>query len=251
MSQDERTSLQLLLAGLAHELNAPLGAIQSNRDVLQRAIQRVNDILADEKVDEEEIEHIRGLVKTIGEVIEIDQIAVKAINDVVAGVRACWRPDPSVLRCVDLHEGLETTLLLLRHELKHRIEVVKEYGDLPPVECYPNQINQVFVNLLLNASQAISGPGTVTVRTYRSGDQVAVEIADSGLGIAPENLGRIFESGFTTKGTKSGMGLGLKICREIVERQGGAIEVESKLGEGSTFKVRLPLKPKATAGQTR
>ncbi len=249
MSQDERTSLPLLLAGLAHELNAPLGAIRSNRDVLQRAVQRLTDILADETVDEEEIEHIRGLVKTIGEVIEIDQIAVAAIIDLVAGVRACWQPDPSVLRCVDLHEGLDNTLLLLRHELKHRIEVVKQYGELPPVECYPSQVNQVFMNLLLNASQAISGSGTVTIRTERRGEEVAVEIADSGMGIPPELLDRIFESGFTTKGTKSGMGLGLRLCREIVERQGGRIEVESQVGEGSTFRVLLPLKFKAAPGK--
>ncbi len=240
MSEEERTTVQSLLAGLAHELNAPLGAIRSNRDVLGRAVRRLSDILADEIVDEAEIEHIRELVKTIGEVIQIDKVAVEAISDLVASVRACWRPFQS--SCVDLHEGLDNMLLLLRHELKHRIEVVKEYGDLPAVECFPSQINQVFMNLLLNASQAIDDTGTITIRTYRRNDQVAVEIQDSGSGIPAENRERIFQSDFTTKGRKSGMGLGLKICREIVERQGGSIEVESEVGEGSTLRVLLPLK---------
>ncbi|UCC48775.1 MAG: hypothetical protein JSV41_00955 [Gemmatimonadota bacterium] len=250
MSEAERSSLQMLMAGLAHEVNTPLGAIRSNRDVLQRAVNRLSDILADEVVDETEIDQIRDLVKTIGEVIDVDQVAVDVISGLVASVRDCWRTDLATLRPVDLHEGLESTLLLLRHELKHRIEVVREYGELPVVECYPSQVNQVFMNLILNASQAISGPGTITIRTYRRDDRVAVEISDTGAGIAPEDLERIFDAGFTTKGTKSGMGLGLRICREIIESHGGGIEVESTVGKGSTFRILLPIEQRAGASRT-
>jgi signal transduction histidine kinase len=250
MSEAERSSLQMLMAGLAHEVNTPLGAIRSNRDVLQRAVNRLSDILADEVVDETEIDQIRDLVKMIGEVIDVDQVAVDVISGLVASVRDCWRTDLATLRPVDLHEGLESTLLLLRHELKHRIEVVREYGELPVVECYPSQVNQVFMNLILNASQAISGPGTITIRTYRSDDRVAVEISDTGAGIAPKDLERIFDAGFTTKGTKSGMGLGLRICREIIESHGGGIEVESTVGKGSTFRILLPIEQRASASRT-
>lgn len=241
MSDEERRSLQLMMAGLAHELNTPLGAIQSNRDVLGRAVARISEILQDGVVDAEEIEHIRDLSRTISEVIEIDQVAVDVIAGLVASVRNCWRPDEVEKRCVDLHAGIESTLLLLRHELKHRITVEKRYGSLPAVYCYPGQTNQVFMNLILNASQAIEGEGTITIRTYRKEKWATVEISDTGGGIDPDNIDRVFDAGFTTRGTKSGMGLGLRICREIIEGQGGAIEVESAVGEGATFRVLLPL----------
>jgi two-component system NtrC family sensor kinase len=228
------------MAGLAHELNTPLGAIRSNRDVLQRAISRLLDILADDVVDNSEIEQIRGLVKTLDEVVEIDQVAVDVITDLVASARSCWHTDEAAKRSVDLHKVLDSTLLLLGHELKHRIEVVKEYGDVPAVECFPGQVNQVFMNLVLNASQAIAEKGTITIRTRCRGGCAVVEISDSGPGIAPDDLERIFDVGFTTKRTKSGMGLGLGICKGMIERQGGRIEVESAPGEGSTFRVLLP-----------
>jgi len=240
MSDRDNGSLQQLMAGLAHELNTPLGAIRSNRDVLQRAIGRLQEILADETVDDAEIDQIRGLVKTLDEVIEIDQIAVDVISELVASARRLWHTDEAAKRRIDLHKVLDSTLLLLGHELKHRIEVVKEYGDLPEVECFPGQLNQVFMNLLLNASQAIAERGTITIRTRGSDGDAVVEIGDSGAGIAAGDLDRIFDVGFTTKQTKSGMGLGLGLCKEIIERQGGRIEVESVPGEGSTFRVVLP-----------
>ena len=245
MKDEDRSSLQLLMAGFAHELNTPLGAIQSNRDVLRRAVSKIAQILADDVVDEEEVEQIRGLASTIAEVVEIDRVAVEMIAQLVASMRSCWQMDESEVRCVDLHEGIESTLLILRHELKQRIDVVKQYGELPGVHCLPSQTNQVFINLLLNACQAIEGAGTITIRTYQENGRAAVEISDTGVGIPSEHLDRIFETGFTTMGTRSGMGLGLRICREIIERQGGAIEVESTIGQGSTFRVLLPIEQKS------
>ena len=245
MKDEDRSSLQLLMAGFAHELNTPLGALQSNRDVLRRAVSKISDILADDIVDKEEAEQIRGLASTISEVVEIDRVAVEMIVQLVASVRSCWQMDESSMRCVDLHDGIESTLLILRHELKHRIHIVKEYGELPGVTCFPSQTSQVFMNLLLNASQAIEGEGTITIRTYQENGRAAVEISDTGGGIESEHLDRIFETGFTTKGTKSGMGIGLRICREIIERQGGAIEVESTIGQGSTFRVLLPIEQRS------
>jgi signal transduction histidine kinase len=242
MNEVERTSLQVLMAGLAHEMNTPIGAIRGNRDVLQRVVQRLSDILADDDVDDSEIEQIRDLVRTLREVIDVDHVAVDAISNLVSCASAFWKTDAATFRSVDLHEGLESTLLLLGHELKHRIEVVREYGDVPAVECYPSQMNQVFMNLMLNASQAISGSGVVTIRTYSTGEQAVVEISDSGSGIAPEHFEEVFALGYTTKETASGMGLGLQICEEIMEQHRGRIEVESTVGTGSTFRVLLPLR---------
>ncbi len=152
------------------------------------------------------------------------------------------RPDRSEIDRVDLHESLESTLQLLSHQLTEGIRVEKELGELPLVECYPHQVNQVFMNLLVNAVHALSGEGTITVRTRAADEGVVVEVEDTGVGIAEEHQKRIFEPGFTTKGERVGMGLGLLISSQIVERHGGEIGVESTVGEGTTFRVRLPLR---------
>ena len=123
--------------------------------------------------------------------------------------------------------------------------MVRDYGDLPPVECRPQQVNQLFMNLLLNAAQAIRGAGTITLRTRPAGAEVVVEVDDTGAGIAPEALEHVFEPGFTTKGGRVGMGLGLTICRQIAEQHRGRIEVRSEPGRGSTFRVLLPVRAAA------
>jgi two-component system, NtrC family, sensor kinase len=143
---------------------------------------------------------------------------------------------------VDIHEGIETTLTLLQHETGSRISVHKRYGRLPPVWCFPHQLNQVFMNILVNAIQAIEGRGEVTISTFARDDAVFVEIEDSGVGIPPEHLSRIFEPGFTTKGVKVGTGLGLSIVHRIIQAHGGKIEVESQIGRGSKFRICLPFR---------
>ena len=146
------------------------------------------------------------------------------------------------LQDADLHEGLESTLTLVHHEIKNRIEVIRDYGDIPQVRCHPNQINQVFMNLLVNASQAIPEQGEIRIRTFRDGDKVKVQISDNGVGIPAEHLTKIYDPGFTTKGVGVGTGLGLSICFKIVQDHGGGIDVESEVGRGSTFTVWLPIR---------
>jgi signal transduction histidine kinase len=128
--------------------------------------------------------------------------------------------------------------------LKGRVEVVRHYGDLPEIECYPNQLNQVFMNLLVNSAHAIEGEGTITIETRREGDSVVLRFSDSGKGIAEEHMGQLFDPGFTTKGAGVGTGLGLSISYNIVEKHSGTIEVESEPGEGATFTIRLPVEAK-------
>jgi two-component system, NtrC family, sensor kinase len=233
-------SLGMLVAGVAHELNTPLGALRSNRDVLQRALKRLGGILEDEVVEADELEELRRVVRALGEVMRVDAMAVDRMLQLVANLRSFGRLDSAEIDWYDLHEGLESTLALLRHKLPERITLVREYGELPHVECYPSQINQLFMNLLLNAAQAIREDGSITLRTARQDGEIVVEVRDTGIGIRPENLERIFAPGFTTKGARVGMGLGLLICRRIVDHHRGRIAVSSVPGEGTTFTVHLP-----------
>jgi two-component system, NtrC family, sensor kinase len=244
-------TLGMLVAGIAHEINTPLGALNSNHDVLRRALGRLGGILEDERVDETELAEVRRIVRALAEVIRVNGLAVDRMVQIVGSLRSFGRLDRAEVDRVDLHEGLESTLALLRHEMKDRVRVVRELGELPPVECYPHQINQLFMNLLLNAAQSIRESGTVTVRSRREEETAVVEIADSGVGIADEDLERIFEPGFTTKGARVGMGLGLIICQQIVAQHRGQLGVRSRVGAGSTFTVRLPLRLPAAGAPSR
>lgn len=233
-------TLGMLVAGVAHELNTPLGALNSNHDVLKRALGKLQVILADEVVEPHELEEVRRIVAAVDGVMRVNDLAVERMVQLVASLRSFGRPDRSEIDRVDLHEGIESTLAILRHLTKDRIEIARDYGDIGAFECYPNQLNQVFMNLLLNASQAISDTGTITIRTRAREDGVLIDIEDTGAGIQPANLKRIFEPGFTTKGARVGMGLGLLISRQIVEHHGGRIDVRSEPGAGTKFTVWLP-----------
>ena len=142
---------------------------------------------------------------------------------------------------MNVHENLETTLNVVRHELERKADVIKQFGEVPPLECLPFQLNQAFLNLLVNACQAIEGRGTITLRTERDGERVRIQVSDTGKGIPRTDLGRIFEPFFTTKPVGSGTGLGLSVAYSIVKHHGGTIEVASEPELGSTFTITLPL----------
>jgi two-component system, NtrC family, sensor kinase len=231
-----------LIRGVAHEINTPLGALSSNYDVTRRALGRLQVILEDEVVDESELGEVRRIVKAVDGVQETNAMAVERMVKLVQTLRTFGRPDRSDLDHIDLHEALESTLRLVSHELGTRVRIAKEFGEIPLVECYGHQVNQVFMNLLVNAAHAIPEQGTITIRTRSDGNGVVVEVEDTGVGIPPENLERVFEPGFTTKGKRVGMGLGLLISRQIVERHHGRISVRSAVGQGTSFTVELPLR---------
>jgi signal transduction histidine kinase len=240
-----------LIAGVAHEINTPLGALHSNHYTIARALDRLQEILEDEVVDEDELEDVRRIVKAIDGVTATNNMAVDRMVKVVDSLRTFGRVDRSDIDFADLHEGLESTLAILSHELKEGIRVEKDYGDLPKVECYPNQIHQVFMNLIVNAVHAMDGDGTLTLRTRHEGDEVVIEIEDTGVGMPQDTIDRIFDPGFTTKGSRMGMGMGLLITNRIVDRHAGQIAVESEEGVGTTFTVRLPIRLPAEARQKR
>ena len=172
--------------------------------------------------------------------ISASRAAVERMVKIVESLRKFARLDRAELAEVDLHEGIENTLTLLEQEFRGRIEVVRDFGDLPPIRCYPSRLNQVFMNILLNASHAIEEQGQIFITTRAGNGTVLIEIRDTGRGISSENLKRIFDPGFTTKGFGVGTGLGLSIAYEVITRDHtGSIEAESELGKGTTFRITL------------
>lgn len=243
---EKMAALGSLVAGVAHEINTPLGAIQSNNDIFIRTFDKIRVMLSDAAVltDQVKYEELREKLDAIDKLNAVSKTATERIVSIVNSLRNFARLEEAEQKDADLHEGLESTLTLVHHQLKGRIEVVRRYGDIPLIRCLPNQLNQVFMNLLVNASQAIEGKGKITVSTGRSSrkETVFVEISDTGKGIPPENLARIFDPGFTTKGAGVGTGLGLSIVYQIVKDHNGEVEVESEVGKGSTFRVLLPVR---------
>jgi two-component system, NtrC family, sensor kinase len=230
----------MLVAGVAHEVNTPLGALNSNHDVLRRAIGRLQAILADEVVDEHELAEVRRIVRALDGILRVNDLAVERMASLIRSLRTFGRLDRAAIDWADLHEGIDATLAILAHETK-QIGIDRQYGELPRVQCHPDRLNQVWMNLALNAVQAMPDGGTLTIRTELRGERVVVVFHDTGIGIAPANLERIFEPGFTTKAGRIGMGLGLLISRQVVEQHGGSIEVASEQGNGTTFTIALPV----------
>jgi two-component system, NtrC family, sensor kinase len=234
-------TLGMLVAGLAHEINTPLGALNSNHDVLRRALGKLQDILEDEVVEPHELVEVRRIVRAVDGILHVNDLAVERMTGLVRSLRDFGRLDRADVDFADLHEGLDSTLAILAHELR-TLSVQREYGELPRVECRPQQINQVFMNLIMNARQATPDGGTITIRTAAVAGAVEVHITDTGIGIPPEQVARIFDPGFTTRGGRIGMGLGLAICRQIVDRHAGRLSVSSTPGAGAAFTLRLPLR---------
>jgi signal transduction histidine kinase len=245
VQSEKMAALGSLVAGVAHEINTPLGALHSNNDIFIRTFGKIQSLLSDASVssDTAKNKELWKILDAIDKLNAVNKTATDRIVSIVNSLRNFARLEEAEQKDADLREGLESTLTLVHHQLKGRIEVVRQYGDIPLVRCFPNQLNQVFMNLLVNASQAIEKKGKITVSTGRSSqnDAVAIEISDTGRGIPPEHLGRIYDPGFTTKGAGVGTGLGLSIVYQIVKDHGGEIEVESEVGKGTTVRVILPV----------
>jgi signal transduction histidine kinase len=232
---EKMAALGLLVAGVAHEINTPMGAIHSNNDIMARAVKKIRTLCA--AAPDSEMIRVLDILE---EVCRNNEIATERIMKIVRSLKNFARLDEAERKKVNVHEGIESTLTLLQHQLKTRIRIVKEFGDIPEIECFPNPLNQVFMNILVNAAQAIEGRGVITVKTWTQDDTLRISISDTGVGIPPENLSRIFDPGFTTKGVGVGTGLGLSICYKIVKDHGGTIEAESS-NQGTTFTIILPL----------
>jgi signal transduction histidine kinase len=259
-----------MVAGVAHEINTPLayvknslGAVADKLPNLGAALDACEKLLALLRAGNDadglsrqfaaasaHIEQLRqrGVVKELGGLVKDGLYGTGQMAEIVGNLKDFSRLDRSKETSFNVNEGLESTLALARHLMKS-ITVNKHFGDIAPVVCSPSQINQVFLNLLTNAAQAMKdGRGEITLTTRNVGDGVAVDVADNGAGIAPDVLPKIFDPFFTTKDVGKGTGLGLSISYKIVAQHGGRIDVESKAGSGTRFTVWLPLKPPAQTG---
>src|SRR5437870_3338415 len=236
IQSEKMAALGLLVAGVAHEINTPMGAIHSNNDIMSRAVAKIRNLVG--PAPHQEISRVLSILE---EVCRNNEIATERIMCIVRSLKNFARLDEAERKTVNIHEGIESTLTLLHHQLKNRIRIVKQFGDIPEVECFPNQLNQVFMNILVNAAQAIKERGEITVRTWTEGGFVKISISDSGVGIPREHLSKIFDLGFTTKGVGVGTGLGLSICYKIVKDHHGTIDVDSS-PSGTTFTITLPFK---------
>ncbi|MFA6990303.1 MAG: ATP-binding protein, partial [Candidatus Gastranaerophilaceae bacterium] len=213
-------SLGQLVAGVAHEINTPLGTITSNISIFEKCIKKISNLFNDEKD--------RNVLDILEETCRISKEAVNRINKIVKNLKNFARLDEADLKPVNVHEGIKSTLDLIRHELKNRIEVIEEYGMLPSLKCYPDLLNQVFMNLLVNATQSIEKEGTIKIKTEYKEKNIHIFIQDTGKGIKTEYLDKIFDPGFTTKGVGVGTGLGLSIVHKIIQKHNGQIKVTSK-----------------------
>ena len=202
---------------------------------MRRAVAKIRRLLGSQ---EQEVERLFDIVD---EVCRNNEAATERIMKIVHSLKNFARLDEAERKEVDIHEGIESTLTLVQHQLKNRIRVEKQFADLPEIQCHPIQLNQVFMNILVNAAHAIPDQGTITIKTLKEGGNVKVVIGDTGVGIPQEHLSKIFDPGFTTKGVGLGTGLGLSICYKIVQDHNGKIEVESS-SAGTIFTITLPIK---------
>jgi two-component system NtrC family sensor kinase len=257
---EKMASLGQLAAGVAHELNNPAGYIFGNMEILQgcaSGIQRLLDLYEDQSLTGEQramIEKLKEEIDYENTITELSSMisdcreGAERIRDVVQNLRIFSRLDEADYKKIDIHEGLESTIRFLsRYYSSGAIVLRRNYSDIPQVDCYAGQLNQVWMNLLANAAHAVRDGGEVNIFTELKEESVLVTIADTGCGISPEHLSRIFDPFFTTKPVGEGTGLGLSVTYGIIERHGGSIQVASTLGAGTSFKVTLPVSAVAIA----
>lgn len=224
INSEKMASLGQLVAGVAHEINTPIASIKSNNTILSKFIPKIHD---------EEISSI------LADINEIDREAIMRISHMVTSLKKFVRLDEAELQEADINKELDLTLDLIRHETKNRIKVVKNYGEIPQIKCYPNMLNQVFTNVLVNACQAIEGAGTITITTSYTPKTLTVSVKDTGKGIEKSEINKIFTAGYTTKGVGVGTGLGLAISAKIIEKHNGKIIANSEVGVGTEFIITI------------
>ncbi len=264
--QSERlASIGQLAAGVAHEINNPIGYVFSNFGTLETYLERLFEML---EAYEQAEAALAGSAVASGLVALRERVELGYLKQDIPMLMAESREGLSRVRKIvqdlkdfsrvdthqewvwaSLHQGIDSTLNIVANEIKYRADVRLEYGKLPDIECLPSELNQVFLNLLVNAAQAI-GPqrGLIVVRSGDAGAEVWVEVEDNGSGIAPEHLARVFDPFFTTKPVGRGTGLGLSLAYGIVQKHHGRIEVRSESGRGSCFRVTLPVRQPGAEG---
>ncbi|MBO9830259.1 sensor histidine kinase [Xanthomonas sp. A2111] len=258
LQSEKMASIGQLAAGVAHEINNPIGYVHSNLGSLQEYLRSLFTLIEayeralrapDPKALIPEIDDIRNrfdidfISRDLPQLMAESREGIERVTRIVRDLKDfSYSGREESWKLVDLHSGLESTINIIWNELKYKVTLERHYGNLPLVECLPSELNQVYMNLLLNAGQAIGERGTIVVSTGQDGEEVWIEFKDSGAGIPADLLQRIFDPFFTTKPVGSGTGLGLSISYGIINKHHGRIDVSSVVGEGSTFRIVIPVR---------
>ena len=263
LQADRMSTIGQLAAGVAHEINNPIGYVQSNLETLRdyvgslfrmiaaqdAALRQAGVIPPSQLAQVEKVRHeidYEFLTKDLPTLLKESQEGISRVRKIIQDLREFSRAGHlEEWTFSDLHAGIDSTINIVWNDLKYKVELIKQYGDIPQIECLPSQLNQVFMNVLVNAGQAIEKRGQITIATHVDGDFVYVEFSDTGKGIAADQVARVFEPFFTTKPIGKGTGLGLSISYGIVRKHGGDIDVRSEPGVGTTFVIKLPLRQHA------
>ena len=262
LQQEKMASIGQLAAGVAHEINNPTGFVSSNLGTMGEYVEDLMKVfekydklydfckkLEDERIasllreieDAKESIDLDFILEDFNKVIEESKEGMQRIKKIVQNLKDFSHPGEEKLTYVDVNKAIESTLSIVWNELKYKAEVIKEYGEIPEIKGYPQQLNQVFMNMLINAAQAIKEKGRIRIKTYAEDKNIFIEISDTGVGMSEEVMSHIFEPFFTTKEVGRGTGLGLSMSYGIIKKHNGEIKVKSKIGEGTTFTVKLPL----------
>ena len=249
---EKMASLGQLTAGISHEINNPIAFISGNLDVFARYIKQVSrainayrgfvDRVKSEEQLEEDREDLDFTLQDLTEIVGECRDGIKRINEIIYSLRSFARLDPSQLEEADVNEGIRATLRLLSPEIRSRCQIVTRFGDVATIQCYPGQLNQVFLNLIVNAVHAVEKGGEVVIATEQTADHVEVSVKDNGHGISDDQIDRVFQPFYTTKSKEQGTGLGLSISKQIIDKHQGSIDVSSRVGEGTAFRVKVPLR---------
>ena len=259
---EKMAAIGQLAAGVAHEINNPVAFVSSNLNTLGEYLEDLKGFLdqndqameslkqlgqpsiqklvtgVDELKDKLDIDF---LMEDLTDIVGESKSGIERVRNIVQDLKDFAHVDEAESQFADLNEGIDKTLHLVWNEIKYKATVEKDYGDIPQISCMPRQLNQVFMNLLVNAAQAIEKDGLIRIKTYADETNIHIEISDNASGIPEESLTKIFDAFFTTKPVGQGTGLGLSISYSIIQKHGGDIRVESEVGAGTTFFITLPI----------
>jgi len=267
LQSEKMASIGRLAAGVAHEINNPTGFVSSNLKTLSDYIEDIMGLFKEYRklisnlkknsdicgslseiseqlkriVDLENEVDLEFVLKDIFDLIDESKEGTERIKKIVQDLKDFAHPGQDKPKFADINQNIDSTVNVVWNELKYKADVIKDYGDLPRVQCYPQLLNQVFMNLLINAVQSIEKRGEINIKTRADNGYVEIKISDTGSGIPKENLNRIFDPFFTTKDVGKGTGLGLNVAYNIIKKHHGKIDVNTGLGKGTTFTIKIPV----------